>query len=44
VVVTEQKPPGHPDRDISEERDAEMRTGEEHQGLPITDLSMIIAG
>ena len=43
-VVADQKPPSRPGRDISKERDAEMRTGREHQGLPITDLSMIIAG
>ena len=43
-AVTDQKPPGRPGRDISEERNAEMRTGREHQGLPITDMSMIIVG
>jgi hypothetical protein len=43
-AVTDQKPPSRPGRDISAERDAEMRTGREHQGLPIRDLSMIIVG
>src|SRR5690606_36739695 len=42
--ATDQKPSSCVGWDISKKRDAEMRTGREYQGLPITDLSMIIAG
>ncbi|WP_299364683.1 hypothetical protein [uncultured Paracoccus sp.] len=35
------KSPSRPGRDITKERDAEKRTGREHQGLRITDYSMI---
>jgi hypothetical protein len=43
-VVTDQKPPGIPRRDISEKWDEEMRTSEEHQVLPPAVLSTNIAG
>jgi hypothetical protein len=41
-AVTDQKPSGVPRRDIPEEWDAEIRTGEEHQVLPPAVLSTII--